>query len=219
MLSSQRARTPGPSASHAPPNASDIRHTAKRVMHPPSAAGPASSQTFGATKRARVGTSARLETNSQLPASSRRHDAVGAFPATPCPQSSKPNSNRSDNLMLVASEARPAGQGTATDRLNSSSRLPLKATFPASHQALPLSWHSVGLDPSTRATFATATHLVGVGRPAAQDHHRAAFRPRPSLASVSTSCSSVPSTSLFSGRSSRIASTATTASSESFERC
>lgn len=185
-----------------------------------SASATTASTSSATSKRARIGlaTGSTTTTTGRPLASVSRGAHVSVVPATPCPQSAGYASIASSDLMLVSSEARPSTSSYAANRQQVSSRLPLKAAFTSSHHAQPTSWHSVGMG-AGKMPLGAQSFFSPPGQQLPQHTHRPAFRPRPSIASVSTACSSVPPSSIFSGRSSRVASSATTASFGSEEPC
>lgn len=186
-------------------------------MQPQSAAS-SSTSTMASTKRPRLGLAAIASSSSQPPRTIARAAGFGATPATPCPPQPTSSFIRQGNMMLVASEVRPSQVTQLALQATAQSRLPLKTSAPSYHSSQATAWHSVGVG-AAKSPLASQAFFSPPGQAASQHHHKEAFRPRPSIASTGTSYSSAPASSVFSGRSSRIASVATTASYGSDEHC
>lgn len=138
--------------------------------------------------------------------------------ATPCPAPSTALQPGRGDMMLISSESRPALPIQSHQRAGTS-RLPLKATLSSHTASYPTVWHAVGTGVAKQTLAKPSLFSPPDPIMASQHHSKAAFRPRPSIASTGTSYSSVPASSVFSGRSSRIASVATTASFGSDDAC
>lgn len=183
---------------------------------------PASSvtQSVASSKRQRLGASTASSSSSSQPARAiARVAGLGGIPATPCPSQPLSNLGRSGNLMLVASELRPTNATQLQVNTAGQSRLPLKTTVSSYQATQSTAWHSVGVG-AGKSALGNQSLFSPPGQAVSQHHqHKAAFRPRPSIASTGTNYSSAPPSSIFSGRCSRIASVATTASYGSDEPC